>query len=40
MRRGATCQRDRRGNLSIRQVVSTLFLLPKLENYKLKNRLI
>jgi len=26
-RRGATCPRDRRGNLIIRQVVSTLFLL-------------
>ena len=27
-RRGATCQRDRRGNLMFRQVVSTLFFCP------------
>ena len=38
-RRGATCRRDRRGNLVIRQVVFALFLLSDLQEdcFFLKN---
>jgi len=39
MRRGTTCRYDRRGNLILRQVVSTLFLCPYVKEKNRANKL-